>query len=62
MPREVWIGMGGFLNYSLLLGMGKHIARSVQLHQCGLELGLLARRLCALAEVDQTLLSGLSVE
>lgn len=42
------------LAYSLLLGMGNHIARSIKLHQCGLELGLLARQLYLLVELDQT--------
>lgn len=33
------------LAYSLLLGMGNHEARSIKLHQCGLELGELARKI-----------------
>lgn len=33
------------LAYSLLLGMGNHEARSIKHHQCGLELGELARKL-----------------
>jgi hypothetical protein len=33
------------LAYSLLLGMGDFSARSVKIHQCGLELGELAREL-----------------
>ncbi len=33
------------LAYSLLLGMGNHVARSIKLHLCGLELGKLAREL-----------------
>lgn len=33
------------LAYSLLLGMGNHVARSIKMHLCGLELGKLAREL-----------------
>lgn len=42
------------LAYSLLLGMGNHVARSIQLHQCGLELGELARRLHRLSRSNIT--------
>lgn len=37
------------LAYSLLLGMSNYSVRSVQLHQCGMELGGLARRLFLLS-------------
>lgn len=33
------------LAYSLLLGLGRYGARSIQIHSCGLELGRLARKL-----------------
>lgn len=38
------------LTYSLLLGMADYSARSVKLHECGIELGALARRLFLLSK------------
>lgn len=48
---EQWVVFVGIffgvlvLAYSLLLGMGNHAARAIRLHQCGMELGRLARKL-----------------
>lgn len=40
------------LAYSLLLGMGNHVARSIHMHKCGLELGELARQLHQLSRAN----------
>lgn len=50
---EKWFALGGIffsvliLAYSLLLGMSNFSARAVKIHDCGLELGRLARKLYA---------------